>query len=147
MPGIKARKLWPTPNASDSKDANPKIHEAVERAAAEGENKQVGLREAVKLWPTPQTTSSHGAGDHGEGGRNLQTAVLMPTPDARAWRSGKGRKPRKGHRPQLESYVQGQLNPTWVCWLMGYPLTWLDDVPGPKSRRASRASRQASPTG
>jgi hypothetical protein len=56
---------------------------------------------AVQYWPTP--TSSDGTGGPGcsgrEGGDNLRTAV------------------------------GGQLNPTWVEWLMGFPLGWTDCEP------------------
>jgi hypothetical protein len=47
--------MWPTPNTSDRLNANPKIHEAIERHKKKGVNKQVGLREAVKMFPTPNT--------------------------------------------------------------------------------------------
>jgi len=57
-----------------------------------------------KLWPTP--TRADGTGGPGTspkrtGGMNLRTAVV-----ARGW--------------------QGSLNPTWVEWLMGFPLGWTD---------------------
>ena len=36
--------------------------------------------------------------------------------------------------------LSGSLNPTWVCWLMGYPLTWFDGVTNPKESRASHTA-------
>jgi hypothetical protein len=51
------------------------------------------------MYPTPQTTNGHGAGVHGEGGENLQTAV------------------------------NGKLNPDWVEWLMGIPIGWSSPEP------------------
>jgi len=57
-----------------------------------------------------------------------------PTPtaneDAAGTPAGKmqkmlGNHPRiRGETPQ--EWAKGSLNPTWVCWLMGYPLDWLD---------------------
>ena len=53
---------------------------------------------------------------------------LWPTPTARDWRSDKSQKSdseqygKKG-KP-LPRAVGGQLNPTWVEWLMGYPSGW-----------------------
>jgi hypothetical protein len=56
---------------------------------------------------------------------------LLPTPTARDWKgaSGKGRQERKGHPlDSLPNVVQaqsnGKLNPTWVEWLMGFPIEW-----------------------
>lgn len=49
-----------------------------------------------QTWPTPQTTNSHGAGEHGTGGANLQTTA------------------------------GGQLNPAWVSFLMNFPPNWFD---------------------
>lgn len=72
------------------------------------------LQAAVRgaMWPTPRTTDSHGAGEHGEGGPDLRTAV------------------------------GGQLNPTWVEWLMGFPLGWT--VLEHWGTRSSRKSRSGS---
>ena len=54
------------------------------------------LGRAVHLWPTPHANCGNGIGEHGTGGQNLQTAA------------------------------GGQLNPDWVCWLMGFPVGWTD---------------------
>jgi hypothetical protein len=65
------------------------------------EGRQVHLSQVIRdrrMWPTP--TSSDGTGGPGssgrDGGDNLRTAV------------------------------NGQLNPTWVEWLMGFPEGWTD---------------------
>ena len=55
-----------------------------------------GLATVVKLWPTPHRNCSNGAGEHGDGGKNIQTAV------------------------------NGTLNPDWVECLQGFPLGWTD---------------------
>lgn len=87
------------------------------------------------MFPTP-TATSYG---NNQGGQNpdgpvrhsLQSMArhnLWPTPDARCWKSGKGRKP-NGHTPQLEAVAVpggGLLNPAWVEWLMAFPLGWTD---------------------
>jgi hypothetical protein len=38
--------------------------------------------------------------------------------------------------------VSGKLNPTWVEWLMGFPLGWTDlgDSETPSSRKSSKSS-------
>jgi hypothetical protein len=85
------------------------------------------------FWPTPHANCHTGAGEHGTGGQNLQTAVEMwPTPQASDNR-GRGnlssgavkRRMEKGKQISLSqsvSEVSGQLNPTWVEWLMGWPI-------------------------
>jgi len=99
---------------------------------------------AVKMWPTPHGNCHTGAGEHGAGARNLQTAVLLPTPKGRDW---KGQTQRGIHAPNDALTNQdrgdgkpigGQLNPTWVEWLMGYPEGWTDlgDSEMPSSRRS-----------
>jgi hypothetical protein len=58
--------------------------------------------------------------------REMAKHGLWPTPTARDWKSGTGAKPRKGHALPLSSQIGGQLNPTWVEWLQGFPLGWTE---------------------
>ena len=53
--------------------------------------------------------------------------LMWSTPTARDWRSGKASEKTlaKNTRP-LSEQTGGQLNPTWVEWLMGYPKGWTD---------------------
>jgi hypothetical protein len=88
--------LLPTPGAWDDRLPNPKIHEAIARHAAKGVNKQMGLRDAV-MWPTS-------------------------TQDGNYNRKGASEKSGDG----LATAVGGSLNPTWVEWLMGFPLGFTD---------------------
>jgi hypothetical protein len=105
------------------------------------------------LWPTPWASASHGAGLHGKGGMDLQTAVKQgesarPTPRSHcvdmgtllmAKYSGQARKkrlPGSDYDPENG----GMLNPTWVEWLMGFPIGWTDsdasETPSsPRSRK------------
>lgn len=58
--------------------------------------------------------------------------TLWPTPNARDWKSGKVSEAtlERNSRPLSEAaangQTSGQLNPTWVEWLMGFPLGWTD---------------------
>ena len=55
------------------------------------------LIQAAKMLPTPKAQNARGNGQaHGEGGQSLDVSV------------------------------GGRLNPTWVEWLMGFPLGWTD---------------------
>ncbi len=51
--------------------------------------------------------------------------LSLPTPTARDYRSGKGKTQRERGRtngPTLSEVAGGTLNPTWVEWLMGFPI-------------------------
>lgn len=48
---------------------------------------------------------------------------LWPTPHANC-HTGIGRGPNKTGGENLQSAIGGQLNPSWVEWLMGYPSEW-----------------------
>jgi hypothetical protein len=84
-------------------------------------------------WPTPDTISG-GPSKTGDKVRpngtkaqiRLNTAVLhrhlWPTPQARSAPDCPSERNR--HTPSLDSQVGGNLNPTWVEWLMGYPGEW-----------------------
>ena len=84
---------------------------------------------AVKLWPTPTKNCSTGAGTQGrEGGLNLQTAVKrsFPTPTKQDAHNNGGASQMERNALPLNAVAGGSLNPTWVEWLMGWPLGWTD---------------------
>ncbi len=111
-------KLWPTPQAMDGKrGADPR-----DREGSGGPN----LLAAVKLWPTPTSrdwkTGSAAQVDKPRS-EQLNDRVLWATPQAHP----RTHSPRQvDHGVQLANQVSGQLNPTWVEWLMGFPLGWTD---------------------
>ncbi len=93
------------------------------------------LSEFVHLWPTPSAQmAAQGPGRQGrDGGPNLVTAVAergpWATPNARDWKAapGAGSRGRGGRGRSLPADVQklegsGNLNPTWVEWLMGFEM-------------------------
>ena len=83
---------------------------------------------ARRLWPTP--TKSDGPGSNGrEGGLNLRTAVrreTFPTPTVNDSKNNNPPSQALRNTPPLNVVVGGQMNPTWVEWLMGWPLGWTD---------------------
>lgn len=120
-----AVRLWPTPSVCGNYNRKG-------ASSTSGD----GLATMVKMWPTPRTTD----GTHGgrvtprkskEGG-NLIEAVskaMFPTPSARDWKSSNASAEtmERNARPLNETVTHGktgQLNPTWVEWLMGWPLEW-----------------------
>jgi hypothetical protein len=61
--------------------------------------------------------------------------LMWPTPIARDYKGGRTPEKivEKGRNPQTNSLADavraettGQLNPTWVEWLMGFPTGWTD---------------------
>ena len=63
---------------------------------------------------------------------------IGPTPRAQ---SSRGSGPsRVGNKVDLQTAAGGALNPTWVEWLMGYPLEWtaLKDSVTPLSRKSRK---------
>ena len=102
------------------------------RSAKFAEGRTPTPAEFVQMWPTPTARDCKGTNsvEHltREGKRNhldqLPNAVKMwPTPTARCHQTpcehGDG-------SPDLATSIGGQLNPTWVEWLMGFPLGWTD---------------------
>jgi hypothetical protein len=64
--------------------------------------KQISLEAKVKFWPTPTAHNAKEGGFPSEHNRNTST---------------------------LAAQAGGSLNPTWVEWLMGWPLGWTDLKP------------------
>ena len=86
------------------------------------------------LWPTPTVCgNSNRKGASAKSGDGLATAVKKyPTPCARDYRSpGRSRAERTGGKQgeHLVNVIGGQLNPTWVEWLMGWPTGWTELKP------------------
>jgi len=124
--GGKESGLWPTPDTQNHRDGNVIRKDCnIEDGGRHG----VSLHHAV-MWPTPHSNCHTGAGKRGEGGENLQTAVMnFPTPRANKPEGYSS----NGFRPTLAQIVtgedkplHGQLNPQFVEWLMGYPLNYTD---------------------
>ena len=115
-------RLLPTPTATIADHPNQ-----MDRSG------RTGLQMAERMWPTPTERDCKGANsvEHltRDGKRNhtdqLANAVRMfPTPKAQNAR-GTGQRHGNGG-PSLDVVAGGQLNPTWVEWLMGFPIGWTD---------------------
>ena len=93
--------LWRTPGAQDGMRGAYGSAETMNKRLAKGG--QLSLANQVKhphLWPTPIATNTKA--HHMRGSEN-------------------------GKKREARSYGEtGQLNPTWVEWLMGWPLGWTD---------------------
>lgn len=101
---IQAAKLWPKLTARDCKGANSTEHLAALNHVGQ-------LANYAKLIPTVTT----GAGMCGGSAnyqrlKEMEDAGAITTEERRSMAAGNG----------------GQLNPTWVEWLMGFPIGWTD---------------------
>lgn len=87
-----------------------------------------GLSHAVKMWPTPRASCSKPASAPTKRGlQDLQTAVFYATPQARDFRTGQVSRWENPKRSRnLNDQLGGQLNPTWVEWLMGFPINYTE---------------------
>ena len=120
-------RMFPTPLSSDHKRRGPN-------------SSQQGLPEFVRMFPTP-TSSCGGKESNRKTGKKLITVVSQfPTPRTKGMCGGTGsyRKMKdleaKGiitpdERKQMTAGSGGQLNPTWVEWLMGWPEGWTELKP------------------
>ena len=149
-------KNWPTPSASDVEGGTAQDvkleNNRFSRKNKDGVRWGVKLRDAVnhteKMWPTPRANKVHPMITEenreqlaNRNKSNLEEVVaghMWPTPAASEGRQGYQDRTRgkKGSQKSLTTEVidaaggrqkvYGQLNPTWVEWLMGYPEGWTD---------------------
>ena len=90
--------LWPTPISQDAKHSG---------YAASGPGKAIKLSYAVVQWPTPCASEARqGYQDRSMGKKGTQESLTTVVQGGPA------------------TQVGGSLNPTWVEWLMGWPLEW-----------------------
>ena len=126
--------LLPTPRATDWKNGKQR--------ADFGMN----LPTFAKKWPTPLATDGSKGGPNQKGGKGdlrLSSAVhQFPTPTATNTKAHHMRGADNGKEREARSYGEtGQLNPTWVEWLMGWPLGWTDVKPLETDRCRSAQQR------
>jgi hypothetical protein len=134
---------WATPTTMDK--LPPKSEQALHKEATQarkGRSKPANLRDQVcnqHMWPTPQTRD-YRSGDLPDSQRaqrkraqgwspNLNDVVLWPTPTAHNAKETNAPSESKRNTPTLGAQAGGALNPTWVEWLMGWPLGWTDLKP------------------
>jgi len=77
-------------------------------------------------WPTPDSNCGKRFGQHPQRINPRRTFTINDAvrmwPMPRANKVGGYSSP--GYSPTLETAIGGQLNPTWVEWLIGWPLEW-----------------------
>lgn len=96
--------MWPTPKASQSGPDFARVN----RKRSGGDD----LATAVARWPTPTFNDASAAGNRNLAGSCAHAGTSLTD----AVNGGQGRR-------------HGQLNPSWVEWLMGWPEEWTDLKP------------------
>jgi len=103
-----------------------------------GSNSRKALKKRAEIWPTPRSCSAMAATITPESAwnekrnPNLETIVgkrLWPTPTSHNSKETNAPSEALRNTPTLAAQVGGKLNPTWVEWLMGWPLGWTDLKP------------------
>lgn len=132
-PGVKAERLVPI-EGGEPGGMNRHFDKNTGRMAQIGLPQQVALREQ---WSTPTANDAKNSLTDSQRGRGTLTANLVerlwPTPRTAGMCGGTGNwNQLKDKCESIEEARKmgagngGQLNPTWVEWLMGYPLGWTD---------------------
>jgi len=94
------------------------------------------LQEQISMLPTPKSQNANSPGEHGQGGKDLQTVVsLLPTPATRDYKGANGLNHMSKDRPHMDQLPNAithgmnrglKLQPGFVLWMCGYPEDWLD---------------------
>ena len=122
---------WPTPTCADVMTDKLKSTQQKPNSMH-----SVSLAQAVQMWPTPRSCTAMSAPFTENTAKakfqNLETVVAQryETPTARMWKdNGTSPSELKRNSETLAMQAGGALNPTWVEWLMGWPLGWTDLKP------------------
>jgi DNA (cytosine-5)-methyltransferase 1 len=154
---VSSMHMWPTPTVGHAQRGNhdepvenylQRVKDYEEGRAKGKPGKSLGV--AVRMWPTPRANPAMAATITPESAwaenrfPNLETVVgrtMWPTPNASDNRDRGNlsdpaiqRRIKLGKQVGLTMAVKenkggGTLNPTWVEWLMGWPLGWTDLKP------------------
>jgi hypothetical protein len=106
---MEAHPLWPTPTTQETTHPDAVLSETGRRMSKDGRNSHsLGLADAVTMWPTPTARDYKDTGENGNLYRNERQNGQL------------------GIVVKRQTSEIGSLNPTWVEWLMGFPIGWTD---------------------
>jgi hypothetical protein len=82
-------------------------------------------------WPTPMSSEYKANKNYRPGRQNglAQAVMKWPTPTAHNAKETDAPSEHSRNTPTFAAQAGGILNPTWVEWLMGFPLGWTDLKP------------------
>jgi DNA (cytosine-5)-methyltransferase 1 len=99
------RSMWPTPNARDWKDTPGMAETSIDGRNRLDQLARVVYHEERKSWPTPRAMDAENVPSGHRGAEDSLNGAVA-------------------REEGMQVRATGQLNPTWVEWLMGFPLTW-----------------------
>jgi hypothetical protein len=153
---VQLRAMYPTPSASQMPcegtvrlarqrwlAGDCTLEEASAIAGRDVRDKQ---GKVPAMWPTPKASAAgpdFAKTTRSKTGISLATAAAMyPTPTVQDASNNGGPSQYGRNSLPLNAVAGGALNPTWVEWLMGFPLGWTDlgDSATPSSRKSSKSS-------
>ncbi len=125
---------WPTPRSCSAMAAT------ITPESAWNEKRNPNLETIVgqRLWPTPtahMAKETNAPSEHNRNTPTLTAQVNWPTPRTKGMCGGSGAWAQLKANTTIEEARAmgagngGKLNPTWVEWLMGWPLEWTDLKP------------------
>jgi len=112
---------WPTPRAQEPARTT--------KGYGRGLKELIEGKQQIEKWPTPisQDAKHSGYALSGPGKADKLSYAVVRWPTPRAFMHKDSTTDRGKHN--LGEVVGGTLNPTWVEWLMGWPLGWTDLKP------------------
>ena len=129
-PGLQMAAMnWPTPCARDHKGVSGSGRQAKRGNPQDTHCNAV----AGRMWPTPtmgdyrseRPTFDPSSSQQSE--RSLATAARhWPTPTVHDSKNNGAASQMEQNTKPLNAEIGGSLNPTWVEWLMGWPIGWTD---------------------
>jgi hypothetical protein len=128
---------WPTPQAHKTTRSGEIVNAdgtewdglSKPHSKTTGRPITTALADAVAIWPTPQARDWKGSSGRSMKGLevDLPTKVKMfPTPTVQDSKNNGAPSQMERNTKPLNAEIGGALNPTWVEWLMGWPLGWTD---------------------
>lgn len=142
--------MWPTPAASLGTKGG-----LVTQRKARTNGTLIQALSARTRWPTPHGFSQDGRSNGPSGnelGRAVNLSLRFRTPMASDGKTSRRETlaERRAKRQQIRLSHQvaagGSLNPTWVEWLMGWPLGWTDLKPLATGKSHSAPPRRGEPS-
>lgn len=87
-----------------------------------------GFLDLMQKFPTPQSSDWKNK-NHSRDYTLGNVKFIFPTPTAHNAKECNSPSEQNRNTPTLATHAGGRLNPTWVEWLMGWPLGWTDLKP------------------
>jgi len=114
-------KIWPTPNSRDWKDSTKKVPPSVGKTRGHS----LGMKVAAEMWPTPTAGCVEGGEQSHRVEKTKSGGYILRKKNKKNSTFGAKLSDAILYEEKM-SEKTGTLNPTWVEWLMGFPLGWTD---------------------